>query len=78
MRTLILSAVLVAVASIAPATAGTSHVNPHFAADANARVFPTSHHTNGPVLIRVPRVRTFDLAPSGGGVCDFGDNAGVC
>ena len=63
----------------APATARKSHVNPqHLANDANASVSPTAHYINGPVGIRVPRVRTFDPAPSDGGTCDVGDNARIC
>jgi hypothetical protein len=63
----------------APATARKSHVNPqHLANDANASVSPTAHYINGPVGIRVPRVRTFGPAPSDGGTCDVGDNARIC
>jgi hypothetical protein len=63
----------------APATARKSHVNPqHLADDANASVSPAAHYINGPVGIRVPRVRTFDPAPSDGGTCDVGDNARIC
>jgi hypothetical protein len=63
----------------APATARKSHVNPqHLADDANASVSPTAHYINGPVGIRVPRVRAFDPARSDGGTCDVGDNARIC
>ena len=76
----LLLALPIAVAVLAaPATARKSHLNPqHPADDANASVSPTAHYINGPVGIRVPRVRTFDPAPSDGGTCDVGDTARIC
>ena len=76
----LLLAPLIAVAVLAtPATARTSHATPRYLADdANAGVSPTAHYINGPVGIRVPHVRTFAPAPSGGDTCDVGDNPRVC
>ncbi|HEX7894958.1 MAG TPA: hypothetical protein VF447_12255 [Terriglobales bacterium] len=75
-----LLALPIAVAVLAaPAMARKSHVGPqNLAYDANASVSPTVRYINGPVGIRVPRVRTFGPAPSDGGTCDVGDNARVC
>src|SRR5215475_9460718 len=76
----LLLALPIAVAVLAaPATARKSHVNPqHLADDANASVSPTAHYINGPVAIRVPRVRSFDPARPDGGTCDVGDSARIC
>jgi hypothetical protein len=75
----LLLAPLIAVAVLAtPAMARTSHVTPqHLVDDANASVSPTDHYINGPVGIRVPRVRTF-APPSYADTCDVGDNPRVC
>jgi len=76
---LLLALPIVVAVLAAPATARKSHVNPqHFADDANASVTPTAHYINGPVGIRVPRVRTFGSARPDGGTCDVGDTARIC
>jgi hypothetical protein len=63
----------------APATARKSHVNPQRLADnASTSVSRTTHHINGDFGNRVPRVRTFEPAPSHGGTCEVGDNARIC
>lgn len=76
-----LLAPLIAVAVLAtPAMARTNHVTPRQLVDyANAGVSPTAHYNiNGPVGIRMSRVRTFAPAPSYARTCDVGDNPRVC
>ena len=75
-----LLAPLIAVAVLAtPAMARTNYAPRRLVDYANTRVSPTAHYNiNGPVGIRMSRVRTFAPAPSYVGTCDVGDNPRVC